>query len=321
MASACGLAALYRNPSMHKLIISAAISLALALPAVAADSTRVYRPAADIVKTSKSSEWIPLDPLNTVVMEVNGTQVIMALAPRFAPSHAANIRTLAHEGYWDGLDIIRVQDGYVTQWGDPNEDEKDKAKSLGTAKAHLPAEFAVAAKGLPLTKLADPDGWAKESGFVDGMPVAADPTKDKAWIPHCYGVIGAARGDAEDSSNGTGLYVIIGQPARPLDLNITVVGRVIQGMEALSALPRGTGNLGFYEKPEQYVPIKSARLLADMPEKERPALEIMKTDSAAFKEILESRRHATNKWFVHSPEFTDVCHVTVPVRVIAAAKS
>ena len=305
---------------MRTLPIALAISLALSL-AHATDAAPKYRPAADIVKTSASTEWAPLDPQNTVVMEVNGHQVIIELAPRFAPAHAANIRALAHEGYWDGLDIIRVQDGYVTQWGDPNDDDKDKAKPLGAAKAHIPAEFSISPKGLPLTKLADPDGWAQESGFVDGMPVAADPAKDKAWIPHCYGVIGAGRGDAEDSSTGASLYVIIGQPARALDLNITVVGRVLQGMEALSALPRGTGDMGFYEKPEQYVPIKRARLLADIPEKERPALEMMKTDSASFKEILESRRHATNKWFVHSPEFTDVCHVTVPVRTIGAAKS
>jgi len=305
---------------MRTLPIALAISLALSL-AHATDAAPKYRPAADIVKTSASTEWAPLDPQNTVVMEVNGHQVIIELAPRFAPAHAANIRALAHEGYWDGLDIIRVQDGYVTQWGDPNDDDKDKAKPLGAAKAHIPAEFSISPKGLPLTKLVDPDGWAQESGFVDGMPVAADPAKDKAWIPHCYGVIGAGRGDAEDSSTGASLYVIIGQPARALDLNITVVGRVLQGMEALSALPRGTGDMGFYEKPEQYVPIKRARLLADIPEKERPALEMMKTDSASFKEILESRRHATNKWFVHSPEFTDVCHVTVPVRTIGAAKS
>ena len=58
------------------------------------------------------------------------------------PNHAANIRTLAREKYFDGLAIIRVQDNYVTQWGDPEEDEK-KARPLGTAKASFDPEFSV----------------------------------------------------------------------------------------------------------------------------------------------------------------------------------
>ena len=94
---------------------------------------------AEILKESPATDWRPLDPQNTLVMDVNGHQVILELAPAFAPKHVANIRTLAHEGYWDGLAIVRVHDNFVTQWGDPNEDDKDKAKSLGSAAAHLPA--------------------------------------------------------------------------------------------------------------------------------------------------------------------------------------
>jgi peptidylprolyl isomerase len=231
-------------PSVSRYIctlLSASLAAAVCASTPTTAKGNVYRPAADIIKSSGANEWALLDPQNTVVMEVNGQQVIMQLSPRFAPEHAANIRTLAHEGYWDNTAILRVQDGYVTQWGDPNEDDASKAKPLGTAKAHLPAEFAIKSKGLPINRLHDPDGWAPISGFVNGMPVAANPKQNQAWIPHCYGVIGAGRGETVDSSTGTSLYVVIGQPARALDLNITVVGRVIQGMEALTSLPRGTG--------------------------------------------------------------------------------
>ncbi|QDQ29352.1 peptidylprolyl isomerase [Chitinimonas arctica] len=250
-------------------------------------------------------------------MELNGSQVIMELAPRFAPRHAANIRTLTRERYYDGLVVLRVQDNFVTQWGDPSEEEKEKAKlkPLGGADAHLPAEFSVPLAGMPLTRLRDSDGFAAVTGFVDGVPVAADPKLNKAWIPHCYGVVGAARGNEVDSSNGSGLYVIIGQAPRALDLNITVVGRVLKGMEALSGLPRGMGPMGFYEKPEQYVPIRRVRLLADIPAGERPALEVMRTDTPTWAAWVEARRHTSGDWYVHSPEHVDVCNLAVPTRV------
>jgi peptidylprolyl isomerase len=272
------------------------------------------RTVADVIKAAPPADWRPLHPQDTLLMDLPQGQVVIELASRFAPRHAANLRTLAHEGYFDGLSILRVQDNYVTQWGDPEEDDS-KAKPLRGAAPKLPAEFSVPLKGLPLQRLPDADGWAPVTGFVDGMPVAADPQADRAWVPHCYGVVGAARGQATDSSNGTGLYTVIGQSPRGLDLNITVVGRVLQGMEHLAALPRGSGGLGFYEKAEQRTPIRRVRLLADVPEDERPALDVMRTDSASWTALLDARRVRREDWFVHSARHINVCNATVPVRV------
>jgi len=271
---------------------------------------------ADIIKNSTPADWRRLDPQNTLVMEINGQQVILELAPRFAPRHVANIRTLAREGYYTGSAVVRVQDNYVTQWADPTDDEKekDKLKPLGTALASLPAEFSIPFKGLPLTRFTDPDGWAPVSGFVDGLPVAADPAKNKAWLAHCYGMVGAARGTQPDSSNGTSLYAINGQAPRALDLNITVVGRVVKGMEVLSSLPRGPGAMGFYDKPEHYVPITRARVLADIPAAEQPALEIMRTDTATWRKLVEASRHAIGGWAVRSALHSNICNRSVPTR-------
>lgn len=283
----------------------------------------VHRPPADIIKTAKPREWRTLDPNNTLVMTIKGMEVVLELAPRFAPLHAANIRTLFHEGYFNHSAVIRVHDNYVTQWGVPADESatgKETARSTGSAQSKLPMEFTIAANDLKLTPLRDADGWAAQSGFIDGFPVALDPAEDKAWLPHCYGMVGAGRDSAPDSSTGTSLYVVIGQSPRHLDRNITVVGRIIKGMEALSALPRGSGALGFYEKPSQYIPIPSASLLADLPANKRPQLEVMRTDSASFKELLESRRHATNPWFVRSPEYSNVCNISVPMRVVEHPK-
>jgi peptidylprolyl isomerase len=273
----------------------------------------------EILKASNAADWRPLDPDNVLIMDVAGHPVILELAPRFAPRHVDNIRILAHEHYFDGAAVIRVQDNFVTQWGDPNGEDQTKAKKLGSAAAHLPAEFSIPAKNLPITRLPDPDGWAPVTGFIDGFPVAADPKKDRAWIPHCYGVVGAGRSDAKDSSTGAELYVIIGQSPRILDLNITVVGRVLQGMEYLSGLPRGNPQMGLYERPEQFVPIPTVTLMKDLPAEQRPSLEVLKSDSPTWKLYVESRRNPPDSFHDYKANFTNVCNLSVPVRKIAAS--
>ena len=273
---------------------------------------------ADIIKQSAPSDWRRLDPENTVVMEINGQSVVMELAPRFAPKHAANIRTLTREGYYTGSAVVRVQDNYVTQWADPADDEKEKEKlkPLGTALAELPAEFSIPFKSLPITPFTDPDGWAPVSGFVDGMPAAANPAKNQAWLAHCYGMVGAARGTKPDSSNGTSLYAINGQAPRALDLNITVVGRIVKGMDVLSSMPRGPGPMGFYDKPEAFIPITRARLLADIPVAEQPNIEIMRTDTPTWRKLVEASRHAIGGWAVRSALHSNICNRSVPTRPI-----
>lgn len=295
---------------------TAATAAAVAAPAAAATSAKPLS-SADIIAKSPATDWRDLDPENTLLMELPQGQVLIELAPRFAPRHVSNIRALARGGFWDGLAIVRVQDNFVTQWGDPNGDEADKARPLGKAEAKIPAEFSVALKGLPLTKLPDVDGWAPVTGFVDGFPVAADPKQDKAWLAHCYGMVGAGRSDAVDSSTGAELYAVIGHAPRGLDLNITVVGRVLKGMELLASMPRGGPNMGFYDKPEQRQGIQRVRLLAEVPAEARPALQVLRTDSATWTQLLDARRNRGG-WFVHSPAHIEICSASVPTRPVKA---
>ena len=294
-------------------LIALIVAALLAAPVTAAPP-RPGPTSAQVIAATQASDWRPLDPDNTLLMELAAGQVLIELAPRFAPRHVANIRTLIREGYFDALAILRSQDNYVVQWGDPNAESPDKARSLGKAQARLPAEFSVPLRGLPLQRLPDVDGWAAVTGFVDGMPVAADPRSGRAWLAHCYGMVGAGRDNPADSSNGSELYAVSGQSPRGLDLNITLVGRVLQGMQWLSALPRGTAEMGFYAQPEQRTAIVRVRLLADMPEVERPPLEMLRTDSDAWKTLLDSRRFRREEWFVHSPGHVGLCNATVPLR-------
>lgn len=226
---------------VHRAALAAAPLVVLALLAAPA--------AAQQPDTLDPAAWRRLDPERTLVMELPGGRVVLELAPDFAPEHVANIRTLVGERYFDGLAVIRAQDNYVVQWGDPTEE-----RSLGDARSSVPAELDRSAAGLPFTALPDGDVYAPEVGYALGFPVARDPATGRAWLVHCYGMVGVARSEALDSGNGSQLYVVIGHAPRHLDRNTTLVGRVVQGMELLSTLPRGTGPLGFYQDPEQPCP-------------------------------------------------------------------
>jgi len=266
----------------------------------------------DILDSAAASDWRTLAPENTLYLDLPQGRVVMELTPDFAPEHIANIRTLAREGYWNGQAIYRVQDNYVIQFG--AHPEADPPHPLGSAKAALPVEFERSAQGLPFHALPDHDGWAAQTGFVNGFPAGRDRADGSAWMTHCYGTLGAGRNNAPDSSNGTELYVVIGQSPRHLDRNISLVGRVVWGMELLSVLPRGSGPMGFYEDPAQYVPINALRLAADVPEHERERLEILRTDTPLFDAFVESRRNRYDAWNVRPAGHIDVCNINIPIR-------
>jgi len=303
---------------MRVALLSACLLIACAPVAVTATSpatSAATKPKSmqELLDASKASDWRTLDPDRTLYLELATGRVVIELAPDFAPAHVANIRTLAHEHYWDGLSINRSQDNFVVQWGDPADDDAHR-KSIGSARAHLPAEFTRPSAGIGFVRLPDRDGWAPQVGFSDGFPAARDMKTGKTWLAHCYGAVGAGRDNAADSSNGTELYVVDGQSPRQLDRNITVVGRVVQGMELLSVLPRGTGPLGFYEKPEQRVPIKSIALASDLPEAQRTPLQLLRTDSPVFTAVVEARRNRRDDWYKVPAGHIDLCNVPLPVR-------
>jgi peptidylprolyl isomerase len=267
------------------------------------------RTTAEIIAQSTPADWRQLDPQRTLYMELATGRVIIELAPEFAPRHVANILALVREGYFDGLAITRVQDNYVVQWGDA-----DGKRAIRTAKKTLDAEFERPAKGLPFTRLPDPDTYAAETGFSNGFAAARDSATGTAWLVHCYGAVGAGRDNDANSGGGTELYAVIGNAPRHLDRNITLVGRVVKGIEFLSVLPRGTGSLGFYEKPEQRVALRSIRVAADVPEAERTPLEVFRTDTATFAALVESRRSRADEWFKYKVGRVEICNVPIPVR-------
>lgn len=262
----------------------------------------------DILAHSPKGDWRAVDPASTLVMALPHGRVTIELAPSFAPRTIANIKTLVRAHYFDGSFIVRAQDNYVVQWA-----RTDK-RPIGTAKATILAEFDRAAAGVPFASLGGPDTYARETGFVSDFPVARDSEDGRIWLAHCYGMVGVGRDVAADSGNGSELYAVIGQSPRNLDRNVTLVGRVIDGIELMSVMPRGTGPLGFYRKPQQPIPIAWIRLGKDLPAAERPEFEALKTDSKTFKNLVEERRTRPDPWYKHSPGSINVCNMPLPVR-------
>ena len=268
----------------------------------------------DILAASPPSDWRALDPENTVYMQLPRGTVIIELAPRFAPHHVANIKALIREGYYDGLAIVRVQDDYVVQWADP-----DEKRSVGAAAATLKAEFDRPFDAAePFTALPDPDTYAASTGFADGFPAARDPGTGKTWLTHCYGMVGVGRDNDADSGGGAELYAVIGHAPRQLDRNVTLVGRVVRGIELMSSLPRGTEALGFYKTAAERTPILSVKLAADVPPKDRVDLVALRTDSATFAQLLGNRRFRKDDWYKTPAGHIDVCNMPLPVRDAAA---
>ena len=298
-----------RNTGM---LLAAALGM-LMLGQAGAAEPKAKATVADVIKESKPGDWRPLDPENTLYMETRLGRVIIELAPTFAPNHVNNIKTLAREHYFDGLAILRSQDNWVAQWGDP--DEKNP-KPMKTAKATLKGEFTVPLKNdKDFTRLPDRDGYAPQVGHSNGFPSARDPKSGRAWLAHCYGMVGVGRDNDADSGNGTSLYAVNGHAPRHLDRNVTVVGRVVSGMALLSTLPRGTAALGFYHKPELNVPILSVKMAADVPEAERSKLEVMRTDSAAYQAAVDAQRHRGGPWNKFAAGYVELCNAPIPVRV------
>ncbi|RDS81175.1 peptidylprolyl isomerase [Dyella monticola] len=303
-------------------VILASVLALLALPATA-DTSKPTPSAKELIAQSKPNEWRTPDPNNLLYMQLPQGRVVIELAPDFTPLHAANIRTLVREHYFDGLAIIRVQDNFVTQWGDPNDDDsgdKSKIKPLGHAKRTLPPEYTRAIDPkLPWTSLPDGDVYAPQVGFTEGFPAGRDPATGREWLLHCYGMVGVARDVAPDSGNGSSLYTVIGQAPRQIDRNLAIAGRVIEGMQYLSALPRGTGPLGFYTQAAQRVPILSVKLAADLPPAQREQLQVLRTDSATFAALVDAKRNRHDTFYTLPAGKVGVCNIDVPVRTQPAS--
>ena len=177
------------------------------------------------------------------------------------------------------------------------------------------------------------DPYAKSFAFSGGFPVAMTLRADiertfdertrtyygkyldvpaEVWPTHCYGMVGVGRDMPPNTGTGAELYTVIGHAPRHLDRNIALVGRVIEGIENLSSLPRGTGALGFYETPGERTPIVSVRLGNEVAG--LVAYEYLSTESLSFAKYADARANRRDPFFIRPAGGADVCNIPVPVR-------
>lgn len=305
----------------------ASAAICAALP-VSAQEAKTYPAPSEIVAAAKAEEWVAIAPSDLLVMELatdskgKPRRVVIQLIPTpFSQGWVSNIRKLAAAKWWDGTSINRVQDNYVVQWGDATE-----KKALPEGLAVVPESEYVAkstdvmivdgeASGFmrsPSMSILEEDAYAAETGFASGFPVGGRWQSREIWPTHCYGMVGVGRNLSPDTGTGAELYTVIGHAPRHLDRNIALVGRVIEGIEHMSSLPRGTGALGFYEKEEERVPILSVRLGNEA--KDVPAFEYLSTDSASFAAYADARANRRDAFFNIPAGGADICNIPVPIR-------
>jgi peptidylprolyl isomerase len=279
---------------------------------------------AQIVAAAPAGEWRGIAAENLLVMDLAPDArgrarrvTIQLMPPPFSQGWVANIRLLARARWWDGTSVNRVQDNYVAQWGDATE---NKALPAGLNKVveseyDQPGGEPVPATGMmagDMQMFSNEDAYASLVGFTLGFPSAQEGTK--RWPVHCYGTVGVGRDLSPNTGTGAELYTVIGHAPRHLDRNIAVVGRVVEGIEHLSSLPRGTEALGFYKTAEERTLIRSIRLGSDLPEGERPRFEYLSTEGASFAAYADARANRRDAFFIRPAGGADICNVPVPVR-------
>ncbi|MEO1656278.1 MAG: peptidylprolyl isomerase [Pseudomonadota bacterium] len=264
----------------------------------------------EIVAEAPADAWVTVDPDQLLLIDTAFGRVAVMLSSTMAQGHVEQMKTLVSQHYYDGLSFYRVIDGFVAQGG-----VLEETRELGEAKAKMEPEFEEPLpEGAVFAPLGYADGYAPEAGFIGGIPAGRDPETKTAWLAHCTGAFAYGREDARDSASSE-IYITL-QPQRYLDRNLTVAGRVIDGMDAVQRFPRGDRevNIGIIEKPENRTKIFRVRMASDLPEAQRPGYQVMDTSSDTFAAYVASIANRPSGFWYHRPDHADLCQLTIPVR-------
>ena len=287
----------------------------IAMPACAQEDATTSDEANLIaLEADAESPWRAVDPEDLLLITtVHGTTAI-ELNDDFAPNHAARMRALARAEFLDGEYFYRVIEGFVAQGGVQHEDRMTDWENLVNENSR-PMQAG------KMTPLGNDDLFASAVGHsADGFPMAQDAELQEEWLLHCPGALAMAR-DVDPDTGGTEFYITLA-PQRYLDRNLTVFGRVIDGMQYLQKLERGDRAIesGVIQAPNTGDEMLSVRIAADLPEDERPAYEVQRAGTEAFEDAKTARRVREAEFFYRKPpEVLDICGFEVPVRRVEQA--
>lgn len=259
-------------------------------------------------------DWRAVDPEDLLLIETRDGLVAVELSNAFAPNHAERMRQAVRDGFYDGLTFYRAIDGFVVQGG------RGDANDFAPVPEYpeLTGEFTVPVDSVEFTPMPDPDHYADQVGHVQGVPAGHNLATGEVWPLHCIGTMAMARAVAPDTGD-TEFYIVVGQAPRYLDRNMSVFGRVIDGMEHIQSVSRGDRAVdnGIIPVENGRDPIVSMRIAADLPEADRPAYEVMNSAGAAFHQAkLDYRVRTAEFFFDPPPQVMEACHLPAPARRI-----
>jgi cyclophilin family peptidyl-prolyl cis-trans isomerase len=268
---------------MRKGIIAAGLAVLLATGAAQAPAVAQA--------TAVAADWRTIAPENLLVIDTAKGRILVELAPVAAPAHAERIRTLANQGFYDGLKFHRVIPDFMAQTGDP--------KGTGEGGSDLPdlkAEFSFR-RGRDAGFVAVPNAGEGVRGLVGSLPVQTQPdaqmmiTADFKVDAHglfCPGVLGMARSSLPDSANSQ-FFLMMGDRDQ-LNGVYTAFGRVVSGLDVVGKLNKGSdAEDGKVANPDVMTHVRMASAL---PEGERPTVRVMNANSAAFADRIAAARTA-----------------------------
>ena len=251
--------------------------------------------------TIAAPEWRTAPAENLLVIDTTKGRILVELTPEVAPLHVERIRLLARRGFYDGVLWHRVIDWFMAQTGDP----------LGNGEGQSPypdlkAEFTFRREAtMPFAAVAEPAG--ARVGFFHSLPVQTQPDsafaltadgKVHAWGLYCPGVAGMARDEGNDTANSQ--FFLMRQAYPALDKRYTIWGVTVSGLDVVRSLQVGDGDNGMMTR---------VRIAADIPEAERPSVQVLATASPRFRALVEETRAARGADF-------SVCDVVLPVQVV-----
>ena len=254
-----------------------------------------------------ADDWRTVAPENLLVIDTAKGRILVELDPAVAPLSVARVRTLADEGFYDGLKFHRVLPGFMAQTGDPL-----GTGAGGSELADVPGEFEFRrGRDLGFVNLAAaPTG---QLGVAGSMPVFTQPDaqmmvtadfKTSAQALFCPGVAGMARNQDPNSANSQ--FFLMTGANENLNGLYTPFGRVVSGLDVVMALKAGTeSENGQVTDPDL---MTRARTAAALPEGQRPNVRVMTPRSPGFSAVVEQKRAELGTRFT-------VCDAQPPVQV------
>ena len=293
-------------------ICCAALLSFLVCPAASAagknkkDVTEQYELPSKILDDAPADAWRPLDPENTIYMDLPAGLVVIEMKPDLAPHHVAQIKKLVRSDFYNGLTFHRVIEGFMAQGGDPKGDG-----SGGSDLPNIPGEFTRDTSQVTDFVELGRDRTTPRIGYIHGMRIGAQPEALRSfktdkhvdlWPLHCPGVMSMARATDPNSANSQ-FFLMMGDSRLNLDRKYTAWGWIVDGYEATRRIARG-------EPPQRPTPIMRMRIMADVPEAERKDILVMRTDTDVFKRYLEAQLDLGANGYIRN-----VCDIKVPVKV------